>query len=100
MSECRGDIGDFLGVYGAYVWSRWQTRSMFKRVLAPMNGSQNTERILPYLAQVTNWCDSELTLLHVLRPTRDRSVGDLQIEYPNVLTDRAQSLAREYFAEL
>ena len=68
---------------------------MFKRVLAPMNGSQNTERILPYLAQVTNWCDSELTLLHVLRPTRDRSVGDLQIEYPNVLTDRAQRLARE-----
>ena len=100
MSECRGDIGDFLGVHGAFVWNRRQTRSMFKRVLAPMNGSQNTERILPYLAQVTNWCDSELTLLHVLRPTRDRSVGDLQIEYPNVLTDRAQSLAREYFAEL
>lgn len=73
---------------------------MFKRVLVPMNGSQNTERILPYLVQVTNWCDSELTLLHVLRPTRDRSVGDLQIEYPNLLTDRAQSLAREYFSEL
>ena len=73
---------------------------MFKRVLVPMNGSQSTERILPHLVQVTNWCDSELTLLHVLHPTRDRSVGDLQIEYPNVLTDRAQGLAREYFSEL
>ncbi len=73
---------------------------MFKRVLVPMNGSQSTERILPHLVQVTNWCDSELTLLHVLRPTRSRSTGDLQIEYPNMLTDRAQGLAREYFAEL
>ncbi len=73
---------------------------MFKRVLVPMNGSESTERILPHLVQVTNWCDSELTLLHVLRPTRSRSTGDLQIEYPNMLTDRAQGLAREYFSEL
>lgn len=73
---------------------------MFKRVLVPMNGSESTERILHYLVQVTNWCDSELTLLHVLRPTASRSTGDLQIEYPNMLTDRAQGLAREYFAEI
>ena len=73
---------------------------MFKRVLVPMNGSESTERILPHLVQLTNWCDSELTLLHVLRPTRSRSTGHLQIEYPNMLTDRAQGLAREYFAEV
>lgn len=73
---------------------------MFKRVLVPMNGSESTERILPHLVQLTNWCDSELTMLHVLHPTRSRSTGHLQIEYPNMLTDRAQGLAREYFAEL
>lgn len=73
---------------------------MFKRVLVPMNGSQSTERILHHLVQVTNWCDSELTLLHVLRPPVSRSTGDLQIEYPSMLTDRAQGLAREYFAEV
>ena len=73
---------------------------MFNRVLVPMNGSESTERILPHLVQMTNWCDSELTLLHVLRPTRSRSTGHLQVEYPNMLTDRAQGLAREYFAEV
>jgi len=73
---------------------------MFNRILVPMNGSESTERILPHLVQMTNWCDSELTLLHVLRPTRSRSTGHLQIEYPNMLTDRAQGLAREYFAEV
>lgn len=71
---------------------------MFKRVLVPMSGSENTERILHHLVQVTNWCDSELTLLHVLRPVASRSTGDRQIEYPDMLTDRAQGLAREYFA--
>ena len=73
---------------------------MFKRVLVPMNGSQNTERILPHLVRVTSWGESELTLLHVIRPTRSRRTENLQIEYPNMLTDRAQALAREYFDEL
>lgn len=65
-----------------------------------MSGSESTERILHHLVQVTNWCDSELTLLHVLRPAASPSTGDRQIEYPNMMTDRAQGLAREYFAEI
>ena len=79
---------------------RRPTYPMFKRVLVPMNGSPSTERILRHLVQVTNWCGSDLTLLHVLHPTGSRPTQDLQIEYPNVLTDRAQALAREYFAVL
>ncbi|MFW6174989.1 MAG: universal stress protein [Chloroflexota bacterium] len=72
---------------------------MFRRILVPLSGSEEAEQVLGHLVGLARWCNAELTLLHVLQPTRSR-VSGRQVEYPDMLSDRAQSLVREYLAEL
>ncbi len=73
---------------------------MFERVLVPMSGSPRAERILHPVADIARWCESELTLFHVMHSGRSRPAPAGDVEYPDMLVDRAESLVREYFGEL
>jgi len=71
-----------------------------RRVVVPLDGTENAERVLPYVQFLARWYRADVTLLHVLfRPQRPQSGPD-SIIYPDSLHDRAHSLATEYLAEV
>lgn len=71
-----------------------------RRVVVPLDGTENAERVLPYVQFLARWYRADVTLLHVLfRPQRPQSGPD-SIIYPDSLHDRAHSLATEYLSEV
>jgi nucleotide-binding universal stress UspA family protein len=73
---------------------------LFRRIIVPLDGTPTAERILPYVQYLARWFHSDVTLLHVLfRPHRPQSGPDTVV-YPDILHDRAHSLATAYLSEV
>ena len=72
----------------------------FRRIIVPLDGTSTAERVLPYVQYLARWFHSDVTLLHVLfRPQRPQSGPD-SVVYPDILHDRAHSLATAYLSEV
>lgn len=73
---------------------------LFRRIIVPLDGTPTSERALPYVQYLAGWFSSDVTLLHVLfRPQRPQSGPD-SVVYPDILHDRAHSLATAYLSEV
>lgn len=73
---------------------------LFRRIIVPLDGTPTAERVLPYVQYLARWLHSDVTLLHVLfRPHRPQSGLDTVV-YPDILHDRAHSLATAYLSEV
>jgi nucleotide-binding universal stress UspA family protein len=71
------------------------------RLLAPLDGTVESEQALPYAAMVARWLDSEITLLHVIHPGPPfHFYRPGQVRYPDALHDRASVLASSYLSEV
>jgi len=46
------------------------------RTLIPVDGNESVEEILLYLTSITPRSDTRITLLHVLPPSREPSIGN------------------------
>lgn len=45
-------------------------RSLFSRILVPLDGSERSARVLPHVVEITRKFDSEVTLFHTVEPGR------------------------------
>jgi nucleotide-binding universal stress UspA family protein len=73
---------------------------LYRRIIVPLDGTPTAERVLPYVQHLARWFRSDVTLLHVLfRPQRPQSGPD-SVVYPDILHDRAHSLATAYLSEI
>ncbi len=73
---------------------------MFKRILVPLDGSENAECVLSHVVHLATWLKADVTLLHVLRPMHAARGGSNQIQYPDALHDRGVTLIRAYLDEV
>ena len=74
--------------------------ALFRRIIVPLDGTSTAERVLPYVQYLARSFRSDVTLLHVLfRPQRPQSGPD-SVVYPDILHDRAHSLATAYLSEV
>lgn len=71
-----------------------------RRIVVPLDGTDNAERVLPYVQFLSRWFRADVTLLHVLFRAQRPQSGPDSIVYPDSLHDRAHSLATEYLAEI
>ncbi len=71
------------------------------RVLVPLNGSQDSEQILPFATMFAEWFSGEITLFHSLPPTHPaRGARPQQVHYPDAPHDRGAILASAYLEEV
>ena len=71
--------------------------AVFRRILAPVDGSPFSETVLPLAAEMARIMDAELTLLHAARPNGPvtGSVADYLRDLAGRLRDRAPSVTVE-----
>ena len=77
-------------------------KKKMSRTLVPLSGDPVAESVLPYAIMAANWFNSELNLLHVLRPSNNlRPVNSYKrLSYPDIQQDRSYNLANAYLQEI
>jgi len=71
------------------------------RILVPLDGSDESERALPYAAMITRRLQGEINLFHCLQPMHPVQAGRPgQVPYPDAQHDRGSHLATSYLEEV
>ena len=74
------------------------TVALFRRILVPLDGSERSAAILPYITELTNKLEFEVVLLRVIEPGKHvHTIGGLNyIPYKDQDIDKAKTSAQRY----
>jgi len=72
--------------------------ALFRRILVPLDGSERSTAVLPYITELPNKLESEVVLLRVIEPGKHvHTIGGLNyIPYKDQDIDRAKTNAQRY----